>query len=325
MLPSGVTVKALVPASSQSVAAFTEMARRYAAEARADSTLRCYASAWREFEQFARGGELPASPQTVIAYITALADSGAAVSTIGVKLAAVSFRHTLAKLVDPAGDQDVQLVMAGIRRMLGTHQAKKSPILLGDLRAMVAALDTRRLQGKRDKALLLLGWAGAFRRSELVALDVADLAFSAGMRVTIRRSKTDQEGEGMVKFIPLINDRQLDPTLALKAWIDAAGIVSGPVFRRVSRWGRVGPDRLTSRSVGDIVKLAVRRVGLDHHLFSGHSLRIGFVTACALAGQESRNIMAQTGHKSEVIMRGYIQDAGQGASAAVRAAFGCVR
>jgi integrase len=212
--------------------------------------------------------------------------------------------------------------MAGIRRTLGARSAKKAPILLAELRAMVAACDTGGLQGKRDRALLLVGWAGAFRRSELVALDVGDLSFSGGVKLTLRRSKTDQEGAGMVKVIPSIEELELDPVRALRAWIEAAGIRSGPVFRRVDRWGRVASGRLTGRAVAIVVKRLAQQAGLDPRGFSGHSLRSGFTTAAASAGVESRDIMAQTGHRSEAVMRGYIQDAGLGASVAVRAAFG---
>lgn len=309
---------------SQGVVDYTSLARGYAEKARSEGTLRVYGSAWRGFEQFAGDGALPATPGVVVAYLVALADRGAKVSTIGVKLAAVSFRHTSARLVDPTTDRDVRLVMAGIRRSLGVRPTKKAPVLLGELRAMVAVCDTSALQGKRDRALVLLGWAGAFRRSELVALDLGDLSFPSGggVRVTLKRSKTDQEGAGMLKVIPSIEALELDPARALRAWLDAAGIKLGPVFRQVDRWGRVASGRLSGRAVAVIVKRLARLAGLDPSGFSGHSLRSGFTTAAASAGVESRDIMAQTGHKSEEVMRGYVQDAGLGASLAVRAAFG---
>jgi integrase len=306
------------------VTTYTEAARRYASKSRSDATLKAYASAWKEFQAFAGGGALPATPQTVIAYLTALADAGSKVSTINVKLSAISFRHNAAKVADPTAHEDVRLVMAGIRRELGTRPAKKAPVTLDDLRRMVEACDTGTLQGKRDKALVLLGWAGAFRRSELVALDVADLQINGSVKVVLRKSKTDQDGAGMVKVIPPIDDLALDPVRALRAWLDAANIKSGAVFRKVSRWDVMSEARLTSQSVALVVKSLAERAGLDPRQFSGHSLRSGFITAAATAGVESRDIMAQTGHKSENVMRGYIQDAGRGAMGAVRAAFGQV-
>jgi integrase len=306
-----------------SITQYVESAKKYAAKSRAASTIRAYQSAWKEFAAFAGDGALPATPQTVIAYLTALADSGSKVSTIGVKLAAISFRHQAAKLPDPTQHEDVKLVWSGIRRELGTRPSKKAPVTLDDLRRMVEAIDTGTLAGKRDKAMLLLGWAGAFRRSELVALDVADLHVNGAIKVTLRKSKTDQEGAGQVKIIPPIDDETLDPVQALRRWLDAANIQSGPIFRKVTRWDVMSEARLTSQSVALIVKHLAEHAGLDPRQFSGHSLRSGFITAAATAGVESRDIMAQTGHKSENVMRGYIQDAGRGASAAVRAAFGC--
>lgn len=306
------------------IAPYTEAARRYASKGRSDNTLKTYQSAWKEFQAFAGNGALPASPATVIAYLTALADSGAKANTINVKLSAISFRHKSAKLTDPTEHEDVKLVMAGIRRELGTRPAKKAPITLDDLRLMVGAIDTGTLAGKRDKAILLLGWAGAFRRSELVSLDVADLHINGAIKVTLRKSKTDQDGRGMVKVIPAIDhDPDLCPVRALRSWLDASQIRSGAVFRKISRWGTVSETRLTSQSVALIVKNLARRAGLDDRQFSGHSLRSGFITSAAMAGVESRDIMAQTGHKSVSVMQSYIQDAGRGASAAVRAAFGC--
>ena len=212
--------------------------------------------------------------------------------------------------------------MAGIARELGTRPSKKAPVTLADLRAVVGALPADSLAGKRDKALLLLGWAGAFRRSELVALDVADVRLNGDLRVIVRRSKTDQEAAGQVKVIPPIDDKALCPVEAVRAWLQAANLKSGPVFRGVDKWGRLRAERLTGQSVSLILKAAATSAGLQENDFAGHSLRSGFITEAAKADAESRDIMAQSGHKSESVMRGYIQDAGLGAKRAVRAAFG---
>jgi site-specific recombinase XerD len=166
---------------------------------------------------------------------------------------------------------------------------------------MVVTLDAS-LAGVRDRALLLLGFAGAFRRSELVALDVADLSFTArGVEVTIRRSKTDQEGAGRVVAIPLGSQAETCPVRSLRAWLEAAGIEAGSIFRAVNRWGRVG-GRLADRDVACTVKRAAERAGLDPAAFSGHSLRAGLATSAALAGKSDRAIMATTGHKSRAMV-----------------------
>ena len=300
-------------------------ARKYARKSKADRTLDIYAAAWSEFRHFAEDlrseTALPAQPATVIDYLTDLAEHGAKTSTIQVKLAAIAWRHRIENHPDPTTFEDVKAVMAGIRRTLGTAPQKKAPATLKPVRAMISALPDS-LVGHRNRALLLIGYAGAFRRSELVALDVADLRFGDGvLRIVVRRSKADQEARGQIKIVPELKDKALCPVRALRAWFDEAGIRSGAIFRRVDRHGHVH-GRLTAQSVALIVKEAARRAGLDARQFAGHSLRSGFITEAAGADEESRDIMAQTGHASEATMRGYIQDAGRGAASAVRAAFG---
>jgi integrase len=286
--------------------------------------LRVYRYALREFEHFAqqRGAQaLPASPSTVIEYLTALADAGAKVSTIEVKLAAIAWAHRTGGQPDPTVCEPVKAVMAGIRRELRRAPSKREPVTLDKLEAMLETLPDD-LAGKRDRALLLLGFAGAFRRSELVALDVADLSIGTDkLRVVVAQSKTDQEGEGQNKTIPRIGG-DLCPVEALEDWLDAAGIRSGAIFRRVGRWGNVRDDRLTSQSVALVVKGAAKAAGLDWRSYSGHSLRRGFITEAMDGGASDSDVMQQTGHASQRVMRSYRQDTGAGASRAVRAAFG---
>src|SRR5205823_4300977 len=155
------------------------------------------------------------------------------------------------------------------------------------------------LTAYRDRAIILVGWAGAFRRSELVALDVADIDLSHRLVIRVRRSKTDQEGKGLLKVIPPLADKDVCPLVALRRWLSAAEISAGPLFRSVDQWSHVRTSRLSSKSVALIVKAAATRAGLDAASFAGHSLRSGFITEAASAGVESRDIMAQTGHKSE--------------------------
>jgi site-specific recombinase XerD len=303
---------------------FTESAAKYAKQSKAKNTVRAYKAAWKEFTAYCearRVESLPAALATVVDYLAALAEAGAKVSTIRVKRAAISEAHRLAKHTDPTATEEVRLVMAGISREIGRPPQKKAPLERDDLRALIETQPDS-LTGLRDKALLLVGWAGAFRRSELVALDVGNLRFNGELKVTLRRSKTDQEGEGMVKVIPRLTDESLCPVRALRAWLDAAGIQSGAIFRKIDRWGHVMERRLTDQTVAAIVKAAALRAGFDARQLAGHSLRSGFITAAAVAGVDSRDIMAVTGHKSQAVMQSYIQDAGIGAKRAVSAAFG---
>ena len=301
----------------------SEAARKYARASKSDRTLTLYAAAWREFESFAADHAetpLPASPALVIDYLVALAEAGATVSTIDLKRAAIVHVHDAHNLPDPTGYAEVKAVMSGIRREVGSAPVQKEALTLADLRTLINALPAD-LAGKRDRALLLVGFAGAFRRSELAALNVADVHINGALRVTIRKSKTDQEARGLVKVIPAIADQTLDPMNALREYLDAADIQSGPIFRRFNSYG-VTKARLTPQSVALIVKRAAQRAGIDARLLSGHSLRAGFITAAYNAGARDNDIMELTGHKSRRTLDKYIRNAGKGAQAAVKAAFG---
>ena len=290
-----------------------ERAREYARQAKAENTLRAYRSDWAQFEEWcSRQGlaPLPAAPATVALYITALAEAGRAVSTIRRRLASISAAHQAAGHQSPTQDMQVKTIWAGIRRAKGTAQRQVAPVVTEHLRAIVGALQLDTLAGLRDRALLLVGFIGAFRRSELVGLNVEDLTPTAeGFVVTLRRSKTDQEGEGETKAIPYGANAETCPARALRAWLDAAGITSGPVFRAVNRHGQVSARRLSDRAVALIVKRSVEAVGLDASRFSGHSLRAGFATAAARAGASERDIARVTHHKSDRVLRRYIRDA----------------
>ncbi len=312
----------ITPQTSLSARAY-----QYAAQSKSDNTIRAYKAAWREFESFAlqRGeSSLPASPSLVIDYLTELADRGAKVSTIQVKLAAIASAHRTAKQPDPTHDEDVKMVMGGIRRALHVAPSKKAPVTLEELRPMINALPDS-LAGKRDRAILLVGFAGAFRRSELVDVDVSDIRLGDNkLTITVKRSKTDQEGKGLIKVVPALKDKTICPVEALRQWLDAGEIKSGAIFRQIDQWGHMRDERLTPQSVALIVKAAAIRAGLEPRQFAGHSLRSGFITEAAGAGVEDRDIASQTGHKSMSVLHGYIQDAGRGAMSAVRAAMGDV-
>ena len=228
-------------------------------------------------------------------------------STIGRRVAAIRYAHKLAGLPLPTDDERVRATVRGIRRSLGAAPSKKTPATAERVIGMAPLAGTR-LSATRDRALLLIGFAGAFRRSELVALNLEDIEETAeGLRVTIRRSKTDQEGHGHVIAIP--RGVIACPVTALKAWLEAAGIAQGPVFRPVAKGGRIQATRLTDRSVADIVKAHAQRAGLDPKLFAGHSLRSGFPTSAAARGASIFKMADQSRHKSMDTLRGYVRDA----------------
>jgi integrase len=198
--------------------------------------------------------------------------------------------------------------MKGIRRTKGTAPAQKAPALTDDIRAMIDATDAS-IIGIRDRALVLLGFAAAFRRSELVALDVEDCAFGKdGLTITLRRSKTDQDGQGRKIGIPYGANPETCPVRVLQGWLEQAGTSSGPVFRSINRHGQVQPGRLSGIDVARVVKKLAERAGLDPANYAGHSLRAGHATSAAIAGASERSIMNQTGHRSVQMVRRYIRD-----------------
>ena len=288
-----------------------EAAAGYVADAKATNTRRAYAADWAAFQAWcaARGvAALPADPATVAAYLAGMADAGRKVSSIERALAGIAHGHRAAGQPWQKGHAGVREVVKGIRRRLGVAPSQKVPVTDDELRAIVAALDDSPA-GLRDRALLLVGWFGAFRRSEIVALVVADVTFAPeGLIVHLRRSKTDQEGQGAAKGLPYAGDPALCPVRALRAWLAVAG-QEGPVFRSVDKRGRIGVRALTGAAVALIVKRAVERAGLDSERFAGHSLRAGFATTAARKGRDLAGIMRQTGHKSERVARAYVRHA----------------
>lgn len=304
----------LVPTEKDQLADLVEVASRakeYMGKAKAANTVKAYRSDWKHFTTWCaeQGLEsLPATPQTVALYLTALAEAGRKASTLQRRLSSISQAHQAAGYESPTHDMQVRTVWAGIRRTKGTAQTRKAPIVIEELRAMVEALPDG-LGGLRDRALLLVGFIGAFRRSELVGLDVEDFRpTSEGLVVTLRHSKTDQEGAGEEKALPYGTNPATCPVRSLQEWLEAVGITEGPVFRPVNRHGQVGSTRLSDRSVANIVKRSAERVGLDPSLYGGHSLRAGFATSAARAGIEERDIARVTGHSSERILRRYIRE-----------------
>ncbi|MCJ2024712.1 site-specific integrase [Methylobacterium sp. J-067] len=304
--------------------------RAYQRASKADATVRAYTSDAGVFQDWCGQygfRSLPASAEAVAGFLVHEAEAGRSASTIGRRLAAIRYAHKLAGAADPTDDESVRATMKGIRRRVGVAPTQKAAATADVLAALLMRTpDT--LTGKRDRALLALGFAGAFRRSELVALDVADLRDDPeGLRVTVKRSKTDQESRGFEKAIP--HGRFIQPVKLVREWLDAAGITEGPVFRPVSRSGRVRapivPDgnnaaaderaklnlgcRLTTQAVADIIKRYCTAAGLDASTFGAHSLRAGFITTAAERGADLARIMDVSGHRDPRTVVGYIRRA----------------
>jgi integrase len=302
---------AVVPAAARDLGALAplaEQARDYLRQAKAENTRRAYRSDWRDFEAWCVKHNLiplPAAPETVALYVSELAQSKK-VATIQRRAASISEAHQAAGQESPTRAAAVRALLSGIRRAKGTAPTVKRPALAEDLRKMIARIPEGPL-GLRDRALLLVGFAGAFRRSELVALNCEDLEFTGeGLVVTLRRSKTDPEGQGRKIGIPH-GSTDSCPVRALGAWLTAAAIDSGPLFRSINRHGRIG-GRLSDKAVALVVKRRVLAAGLDPERYSGHSLRAGLATSAAAAGASERSIMLQTGHRSVAMVRRYIRE-----------------
>jgi site-specific recombinase XerD len=292
------------------LAEIADRASEFIQQSKSKNTIRAYRADWDHFTAWCKAHgrtSLPASADTVALYVADLAAS-LKPATITRRISAISQAHQIAEIESPTRAAKVRLVLAGIRRTLGTAQEAKTPVLVDDLKRMIARLPEG-LIGIRDRALLLIGFAGGFRRSELTALDAADVAITReGLVVTIRRSKTDQEGEGRKIGVPYGSNPATCPVRSFQEWLEKSGITEGPVFRPINRHGKMASARLSAAAVADIVKRYAAAVGLDATEFAGHSLRSGLATSAAAAGASERSIMNQTGHRSVNTVRRYIKD-----------------
>lgn len=281
-------------------------AASYALAEKSDNTRRAYRADFDDFSSWCAlqgAAPLPASIEVTAAYLASLADRGLKASTITRRCAAIGYAHRLAGIEPPSNAEPVKAVLRGIRRRIGVAVERKAPATARAVAAMVKRCpDT--LSGKRDRALLLLGFAAALRRSEIVDLKVDDLERTAdGVVVHIRRSKTDQEGEGHEVAVP--RGTKLRPVEALDLWLEAAGIVDGYAFRSVGKSGAVGVERLNPQTVADIVKRYAKAANLDPSIFSGHSLRAGFVTTALEHGADLLKVMDVTRHREIKTLKAY--------------------
>jgi len=269
---------------------------------KAKNTLRAYKADYRDFARFCiKHGlkPMPSEPKIITLYLTHLSKH-CKFSTLKRRLASISVIHKISGHYIDVKHPMITENLMGIKRILGSYQKAKKPILIDDLKIIVNAIDEDKNEKNRykNRALILIGFSGGFRRSELVAIDYEDLDFvSEGVKIFVKRSKTDQSGEGMTKGIPYFSNPEYCPVISLKKWIDKTAIKSGKIFN------------MSDRSVALIIKKYTSIAGLDPNKYAGHSLRSGFATSTAELGAEERSIMAMTGHKTTQMVRRYIQEA----------------
>ena len=282
---------------------------------KANNTLRAYKSDFKDFGVFcAKHGfnSLPSEPKVVSLYLTHLSKNSK-FSTLRRRLVSISMVHKLkGHYLDTKHPIIIENLM-GIRRVKGSIQKDKKPILISHLKSLINVINEQKIdetKKSRDKTIILIGFGGGFRRNEIISIDFEDLEFvPEGLKIMIRKSKTDQFGEGMIKGLPYFNNEIYCPVLNLKKWLEISKIKSGPIFRRFSKGSLISDKRLTDQSVVLIIKEYLKLAGIENKNFSGHSLRSGFATVAAESGADERSIMAMTGHKTTQMVRRYIKEA----------------
>ena len=283
---------------------------------KANNTVRAYKSDFNDFGIFcAQNGfkSLPSDPKIVSLYLTHLSTKDAKMSTLKRRLVSIGVIHKLkGHYLDTKHPAIIENIM-GIKRRKGSIQKAKKPILINSLKLIIDVIDQQNKQEIkkfRDRSIILIGFSGGFRRNEIVSLDYDDLDFvPEGLKINIKRSKTDQFGEGFTKALPYFDSSQYCPVVSLKNWLDISKITSGPVFKRFVKGSKLSENRLTDQTVAILIKKYLNLAGINSKNYSGHSLRSGFATSAAESGVEERNIMAMTGHKSTEMVRRYIKEA----------------
>ena len=282
---------------------------------KANNTLRAYKSDFKDFGAFcAKHGfnSLPTEPKIVSLYLTYLSKNSK-ISTLRRRLVSIGMVHKLkGHYLDTKHPIIIENLM-GIKRVKGSIQKGKKPILINHLKSIINVIDQQKIdeiKKSRDKTIVLVGFGGGFRRTELISIDHEDLEFvPEGVKITIKRSKTDQFGEGMVKGLPYFSNELYCPVINLKKWLELSNIKSGPIFRRFVKGSVLTNNRLTDQSVVLIIKNYLNLAGIENKNYSGHSLRSGFATVAAESGADERSIMAMTGHKTTQMVRRYIREA----------------
>jgi len=283
---------------------------------KAINTVRAYKSDFKDFTLFCvQNGfkSLPSEPNIVSLYLTFLSTKDSKMSTLKRRLVSIGVIHKLKGFyLDTKHPSIIENIM-GIKRRKGSIQNGKKPILISSLKLLINVIDeqiNKEIKKLRDRTIILIGFSGGFRRNEIVSLDYDDLDFvPEGVKINIKRSKTDQFGEGSVKALPYFDNPRYCPVASLKKWINISEINSGSLFRRFLKGSKLSEKRLTDQTVALLIKEYLQLAGIDSKNYSGHSLRSGFATSAAEAGAEERSIMAMTGHKSTEMVRRYIKEA----------------
>ena len=282
---------------------------------KANNTLRAYKSDFKDFSSFcAKHGfkSIPTEPKIVSLYLTYLSKNSK-ISTLRRRLVSISMVHKLkGHYLDTKHPIIVENLM-GIRRVKGSIQKGKKPILISHLKSIINVIDEQKIEEikkLRDKSIILIGFGGGFRRRELISIDYEDLEFvDEGLKIIVKKSKTDQYGEGMIKGLPYFTNEAYCPISNLKKWLNISNIKSGPIFRRFSKGLSLTNKRLTDQSVVLLMKEYLKLAGIENKNFAGHSLRSGFATVAAESGADERSIMTMTGHKTTQMVRRYIKEA----------------
>jgi len=283
---------------------------------KAINTIRAYKSDYKDFSLFCiQNGfkSLPSEPKIVSLYLTHLSTNEVKMSTLKRRLVSIGVIHKLkGYYLDTKHPSIVENIM-GIKRRKGSIQKGKKPLLINSLKEVINVIDkeiNEKIKKYRDRSILLLGFSGGFRRNEIVTLDYDDLDFvQEGLKINLKRSKTDQFGEGTVKGLPYFNNTQYCPVVSIQKWLEISKIKTGPLFRRFIKGSKLSEKRLTDQTIALIIKKYLELAGINSENYSGHSLRSGFATSAAEAGAEERSIMTMTGHKSTEMVRRYIKEA----------------
>ncbi|MDA9134945.1 tyrosine-type recombinase/integrase [Candidatus Pelagibacter sp.] len=283
---------------------------------KANNTVRAYKSDFNDFALFCTQNgfkSLPSDPKIVSLYLTHLSTKDAKMSTLKRRLVSIGVVHKLkGYYLDTKHPSIIENIM-GIKRRKGSIQKAKKPILINSLKEIINTIDDQikeDIKKFRDRSIILIGFSGGFRRNEIVSLDYDDLDFvTEGLKINLRRSKTDQFGAGFTKALPYFDNSQYCPVVSLKKWIEISKITSGSLFRRFSKGSKLSNKRLTDQTVALLIKKYLKLAGIDSKNYSAHSLRSGFATSAAESGAEERYIMAMTGHKSTEMVRRYIKEA----------------
>ena len=283
---------------------------------KAENTIRAYKSDYKDFGLFcAKNGfkSLPSEPKIVALYLTYLSTKDCKISTLKRRLVSIAMIHRLKGYYLDTKHPSIIENILGIKRRKGSIQKGKKPILINELKQLINAIDQQNkeeIKILRDRSIILVGFSGGFRRNELVSLNYDDLDFvSEGLKINLRRSKTDQFGEGSLKALPYFDNSNYCPVISIQKWIKISNIKSGPLFRRFNKGSNLSENRLTDQTVALLIKKYLKLAGIDCKNYSGHSLRSGFATSAAESGAEERSIMSMTGHKSTEMVRRYIKEA----------------